>query len=235
MTTQPLGPPCQSIPEHRSYTSSPGIVLGWLPNPLDLSGRVSQNAGVTPAVPGLSQDGYPTTLSERQSYTSSPGIVLGWLPNPWDLSGRVSLNTGVTRTGSPGIILGRLPNPWDPPVRVSLNTGVTPAVLGLSWDGYPTPWTSLAEYPRTPELHRQSRDCPGIANQPLCQNARVTPAVLGLSWDGYPTPGTSLAEYPRTPELHRQSRDCPRMTTQPLCQSIPEHLSCTSSPGIVLG
>ena len=55
-TTQPLGPPCQSIPEHRSYTSSPGIVLGWLPNPLDLSGRVSQNAGVTPAVPGLSRD-----------------------------------------------------------------------------------------------------------------------------------------------------------------------------------
>ena len=117
-------------------------------------------------------------------------------------------------------------------------------------------------WPRTSELHRQSRDCPGMATQPLCQNARVTPAVLGLSRDRMTTqplghscqsipehrsytssPGMAtqplgplwLAEYPRTPELHRQSRDCPGMTTQPLCQGIPEHWSYTSSPGIVLG
>ena len=84
MTTQPLGPLCQSIPEHRSYTGSPRIVPGWLPNPWDLSARVSQNAGVTPAVPGLSRDGYPTpwgplwqSISERWSYTGSPGIVPG--------------------------------------------------------------------------------------------------------------------------------------------------------------
>ena len=138
MATQPLGPPCHSIPEHRSYTSSPGIVLGWLPSPWDLSARVSQNAGVTPAVPGLSQDGYPT------------------------------------------------------------------------------PGTPLSEYPRTPELHQQSRDCPGMATQPL----------------------GPLSEYPRTPELHQQSWDCPGMATQPLgpvCQSIPERRSYTSSPGIVPG
>ena len=240
MTTQPLGPPCQSIPEHRSYTSSPGIVLGWLPNPLDLSGRVSQNAGVTPAVPGLSRDGYPTTLSERQSYTSVLGLSWdAWLPNPWDLSGRVSQNAGVTPavpglsrdgypttlsecqsyTGSPGIVqgIGSLPNPWDLSGRVSQNAGVTPAVPGLSQDDYPTP---LSEYLRTPELHQLSWDCPGMTTQPLgpsvrvSQNAGVTPAVQGLSRDDYPTP---LSEYLRTPELHRQSQDCPGMTTQLLC------------------
>ena len=215
MTTQPLGPPCQSIPEHRSYTSSPGIVLGWLPNPLDLSGRVSQNAGVTPAVPGLSRDGYPTTLSERQSYTSSPGIVLGWLPNPWDLSGRVSQNAGVTPavpglsrdgypttlserqsyTGSPGIVqgIGSLPNPWDLSGRVSQNAGVTPAVPGLSQDDYPTP---LSEYPRTPELHRQSQDCPGMTTQLLCHpgTAGVTPAF----WDTLADRSQGLGSHPGT-------------------------------------
>ena len=102
MTTQPWGPLWQSIPECRSYTGSPGIVPGWLPNPGDPSGRVSQNTGVTPAVLGLSWDGYPTpgtclpSIPERRSYTGSPGIVPGWLPNPWDLSARVSQNAGVT-------------------------------------------------------------------------------------------------------------------------------------------
>ena len=126
IATQPLGPLCQSIPERRSYPGSPGIVPGWLPNPGDPSGRVSQNTGVTLAVPGLSRDDYPTpgtclpeyprmpelnrqsrddyptlgppcqSIPEHRSYTSSPGIVLGWLPNPWDLSARVSQNAGVT-------------------------------------------------------------------------------------------------------------------------------------------
>ena len=184
MATQPLGPLCQSIPEHQSYTSSPGIVLGWLPNPWDLSGRVSQNARVTPAVPGLSRDGYPTTLSERQSYTGSPGIVPGS-------------------------------------------------------DDYPTPGTFLSEYPRTPELHQQSWDgyptpVTSLAGR-VSQNARVTPAVPGLSRDDYPTP---LSGYPRTLELHQQSWDCPGKATQPqgpLWQSIPERRSYTGSPGIVPG
>ena len=78
-------------------------------------------------------------------------------------------------------------------IRVSQTARVTPAVPGLSWDDYPTPGIPLAEYPRIPELHRQSRDCPGMATQPLCQNARVTPAVLGLSRDDYPTAGVTPA------------------------------------------
>ena len=208
MATQPLGPLWQSIPEHRSYTYRQSR---------DYPGKTTQPLG-PPC----------QSIPKHRSYTSSPGIVLGWLPNPTSLAEYPRMPELHRQSRDcPGIANQPL----------CQNARVTPAVLGLSWDGYPTHGTSLAEYPRTPELHRQSRDCPRMATQPLCQNARVTLAVLGLSKgsDHYPTPGTSLAEYPRTPELHRQSRDCPRMTTQPLCQSIPEHRSCTSSPGIVLG
>ena len=270
MTTQPLGPLCQSIPEHRSYTSSPGIVPGWLPNPgdplaeyprtpelhrqsQDCPGMTTQPLGplcqsiperrsYTPAVPGLSRDDYPTpgtplseyprtpelhwqsrdcpgmatqswgplgqSILERRSYTGSPGIVPGWLPNPGDPSGRVSQNTGVTPV-VPGLSRDDYPIPWDPSVRVSPNAGVTPAVPGLSRDAYPTPWDPC-EYSRTPELHRQSQDCPGMATRPVCQSIPERQSYTGS----------------------------PGMTTQPLghsCQSIPEHRSYTSSPGIVLG
>ena len=222
MATQPWGPLWQSIPERRSYTGSPGIVPGWLPNPGDPSGRVSQNAGVTPAVPGLSRDGYPTLGTPLAEYPRTPELhqqsqdCPGMTTQPWGPLWQ-SIPECRSYTGSPGIVPGWLPNPGDPLVRVSQNTGVTPAVLGLSWDlsarvsqnagvtpavpglsrdGYPTLGTPLSEYPRTPELHQQSWDCPG----------------------------TCLPEYPRTPELHRQSRDCPGMT---------EELG--SHPGTILG
>ena len=105
MTTQPL---CQGIPEHWSYTSSPVIVLGRLPSPRDLSGRVSQNAGVTPAVPGLSQDDYTQPLSqsipEHRSYTSCPGIVRDDYPTPGPLC--QSIPERRSYSGSPGIVPG---------------------------------------------------------------------------------------------------------------------------------
>ena len=109
MTTQPLGPLWQSIPERQSYTGSPGIV----------------------------PDGYPTTLSERQSYTGSPGIVPGSddYPTPGTFLSEYPRTPELHQQSwdgypTPGTSLAG---------RVSQNTGVTPAVLGLSRDDYPTP------------------------------------------------------------------------------------------------
>ena len=143
-----------------------------------------------------------------QSNSSSPGIIPGQFhpsllseyPRPPELHRQSRDYPGMTTQP-----LGPL---WQSIPEYQSYTGSP----GIVRDDYPTLGTPLAEYFRTLELHQQFRDCPGMATQPLCQNARVTPAVLGLSRD--------------------------RMTTQPLghsCQSIPEHRSYTSSPGIVQG
>ena len=81
-----------------------------------------------------------------------------------------------TNTGLPGIIRGLPKAPHHHYVRVSQNTRVTPAVSGLSRDGYPTPGTSLSEYPRTlPE-----------GSQGLGSHPGTIPGLLGVTplfWD----------------------------------------------------
>ena len=115
----------------------------------------------------------------HQSNTYSPGIILG-LPYPPTLLWQ-SIPGHESNTGNPGIILGLPPSQhlcgW-----VSQYAGLTPAVPGLSWDYHP-PSTPVAEYPSTPEIHRQSRD---------------------YTWTTF-SPSTPVAEYPSTPEVHRQS------------------------------
>ena len=224
MTTQPWGPLWQSIPERRSYTSSPGIVPGWLPNPGDPSGRVSQNAGVTPAVPGLSWDDYTTLGTPLAEYPRTPELhqqsqdCPGMTTQPWGPLWQ-SIPERRSYTSSPGIVPGWLPNPGDPSGRVSQNAGVTPAVPGLSWDDYTTLGTPLAEYPRMPELHRQSRDCPGVATQPWgppCQSIPehrsytsspgIVPGWLPNSWDLSARVSQNAGVTPAVPGLSRDDR-----------------------------
>ena len=85
----------QSIPEHWSYTGSPGIILG-LPYPPKAS--LWQSIGITPAVPGLSWDSLTLqqSIPEHRSYTGSPVIILGLSHPPQHPCGRVSQNTRVT-------------------------------------------------------------------------------------------------------------------------------------------
>ena len=80
---------------------------------------------------------------------------------------------------------------------VPSNTGSPTFILGLP---HP-PSTPVAEYPGMLELHRQSRDYPGITSPP----------------------STPVAEYPGMLELHQQSRDYPGTTSPPapLRQGIP--------------
>ena len=169
----------------------------------------------------------PCTVPTTFWYGRVTPAVPGLSQDSFTLPCYQSIPDRQSYTGSPGLSWDDYPTPRTPLAEYPR----IPELHRQSRDDYPTLGTPLAEYPRTPELHRQSQDCPGMATQPLCQNARVTPAVLGLSRDDYPTHGTPLSEYPRTLEL-------PGMATQPLgplWQSIPERRSYTGSPGIVPG
>ena len=90
--TKSLDPLCHSIPEHQSYTSSPGIVQG-LPNPLaptvseyprtlELYQQSRDNNSLAPmyhSIPEPLTTLYQST-PECQSCTASPRIIYG-LPN----------------------------------------------------------------------------------------------------------------------------------------------------------
>ena len=130
---------------HTNTQAVPGLSGDYLRPPHHHCVRVPQNVRVTPAVPGLSWDDYPTLGTPLAEYPRTPELHR----QSQDCPGMTTQPPGTPLseyprtpeyTGSPGMTT-------QPPVRVSQNTGVTPAVLGLSWDGYPTPGTCLPEYP----------------------------------------------------------------------------------------
>ena len=116
---------CTKYPWHGRVTSAVlGLSLDKLTHPWL---EVSQNTGVTPAVPGLSWDSLPQSPVSRIA-----GVTPAFLGLSWD-SLRQSPVSRIARVtpAVPGLS-------WDslilqhPSGRVSQNARVIPAVLGLS-------------------------------------------------------------------------------------------------------
>jgi len=131
-STQSLDPLSHSIPEHQSYTSSPGIVQG-LPNSLATLCQSIPALCSYAGSPGIVQElptpvsDYPRTLELHQQSRDYPGTTNSLVPlyhgipghhqTPWQSCIRVFQNAKVTLP-VPGLSRN-YQTPWDPCVRVS--------------------------------------------------------------------------------------------------------------------